>query len=194
MLKIKNKAPEYSDSAIARVKLQMHQFSGDDCWIWPLSKTKAGYGQLTYRSSGKTYLAYAHRASFYISTGINPDGLHVCHKCDNPSCFNPSHLFLGTAQDNADDRVKKGRGNKGKKLPLGDRHWTKNRREEVRGSNNATAKLDENKVLEILNSPLKNVRMAEKYLVSEAVICSVRKGRTWKHVTQAWLQAHPHSH
>ena len=73
----------------------------DGCWRWLASKNKGGYGQL----SG--YIA--HRVSYTIHYGAIPKGMIVCHKCDNPECTNPEHLFVGTYKDNWDDAISKGR-------------------------------------------------------------------------------------
>ena len=73
----------------------------DDCWIWFGPRIKYGYG----RRNGKLI----HRLFWTIYNGVIPDKLFVCHHCDNPSCVNPSHLFLGTNQDNVNDKMKKGR-------------------------------------------------------------------------------------
>lgn len=78
------------------------------CWNWTGYKTELGYGRL--RLNNKKTLA--HRASYEIFVGKIPDKKLVCHKCDNPSCLNPDHLFLGTNNDNVQDRVKKGRTSK----------------------------------------------------------------------------------
>jgi len=161
------------------------------CWEWPMSRTAAGYGQLSYRADGKSYIAYAHRAAFVVAGGLLPEGHHVCHICDNPGCFNPAHLFAGTPADNLADMARKGRSNAGKKQPIGDRHWSKVRRDEVRGSANGNSKLTEADVLLILKSPERNVRLAEKFGVTDALISAIRKGRVWPHVTKAYLQAHP---
>lgn len=74
------------------------------CWEWLGSKIN-GYGQFYYE--GKNYRA--HRLSYKIFIGPTPDDLFVCHKCDNPGCVNPKHLFLGTNSDNQKDCVAKGR-------------------------------------------------------------------------------------
>lgn len=74
------------------------------CWLWTAALGSDGYGQYgEYR---------AHRMAWYLTHGTIPDGLHVLHKCDNPPCVNPSHLFMGTHANNMLDRSVKGRANR----------------------------------------------------------------------------------
>ena len=77
----------------------------DQCWHWVAYKRPDGYGQ--FYLDGKTVTA--HRTAWQLTSGRIPNGLCVCHKCDNPSCVNPGHLFLGTMTDNIRDRDAKGR-------------------------------------------------------------------------------------
>lgn len=78
------------------------------CWLWQGQTMPVGYGR--YRPIGAPQKVLAHRHAYTLAVGVIPDGLLVCHKCDNPSCINPDHLYCGTPQDNMNDKVRRGRG------------------------------------------------------------------------------------
>lgn len=87
----------------------------EECWIWSASKQPSGYGQFGCERSligieqpGYT-MTGAHKVAWILTNGAIPGGLYVLHKCDNPPCCNPNHLFLGTQIDNMQDCLKKGR-------------------------------------------------------------------------------------
>jgi len=81
-----------------------------DCWLWNGAKTPNGYGQ--FRLAGRFgRLVLAHRFSYETKFGPIPEGLWALHKCDNPPCVNPDHLFIGDRSDNMRDCAKKGRLN-----------------------------------------------------------------------------------
>lgn len=90
-----------------------------DCWPFTGNRMPRGYGRIVVgsRSQGNRRTLLAHRAAWELTNGPIPDGMAICHKCDNPSCCNPSHLFLGTHLDNMRDASQKNRmpGNPGKK-------------------------------------------------------------------------------
>lgn len=134
------------------------------CWIWTGSTDGHGYGSI--RRNG--VLHKAHRVSYVFAHGSIDENLNVLHKCDNPSCVNPCHLFLGTQKENVQDMVKKGRNKYG----------------DLRGENGSGAILNQKQVDEIRQLLAKgNVTqrfLAEEYGVSYSAISDLSRGRTWK--------------
>ena len=134
----------------------------EGCWGWNRVTFSKGYGKI---NTGKRKILLAHRASWLIHNGKIPDGLWVLHKCDNPVCSNPDHLFLGTAKDNSIDCAKK------------------NRKNISYGTDRKHTKLNEEKVAKIklyLEEKLSFSKIASLFNVSVGCIQQIKEGRTWK--------------
>ena len=91
-----------------RFESKVEQIPFMDCHVWIAATNKFGYGKL---SDGKNGWIFAHRFSYELKNGEIPDGKYVLHKCDNPCCVNPEHLYLGDYKQNAQDREQRNRGN-----------------------------------------------------------------------------------
>ena len=140
------------------------------CWEWVGCKRR-GYGHtiIGSRKDGTRKTISAHRLSYLIFHGEIPAGMEVCHKCDNPSCINPDHLFAGTRQDNVDDRERKGRNNP----PKVEKH--------------AKAKLTEKDVLDIRNKRAAGKsfgKLAKEYGVCKKTIQDAVSGKHWSYLPQ----------
>lgn len=133
----------------------------DTCWNWRGS-TNNGRGMININGVPK----FSSRVSWELSFGKILDGLCVCHKCDNPLCVRPDHLFLGTHKDNMRDAIKKGRF---KYPPI------------MKGEENPTAKLNWNIVREIRANKKDTLSaMAKKYNVCIATIGNIKNYKVWK--------------
>jgi len=142
----------------------------DACWPWTGGKADgAAYGGF-YVS--KTRRIRAHRAAWIIANSAAiPDGVLVCHRCDNPPCCNPAHLFLGTIQDNNADRVAKGRT-----VAVSRRSPASKYR---RGADHSCAKLTPEQVAAIRQDPRSHTETAKDYGVSLSTISRIRRGDRW---------------
>ena len=131
------------------------------CWQWLGYTAPNGYGDVTFKSRKWK----VHRVSYHLCCGAIPVGMFVCHKCDNPSCVNPNHLFLGTCADNLADMVAKGRSR------VGIRHHN--------------AKVTPRQIAEIRAAPqvVGIVRdLAIKFGLSHQQISKIRSHTRWKHL------------
>lgn len=152
----------------------------DSCWIWiGAPKNASGYG--VFYLDGKSI--GAHRASYEHFVEKVPDSLWVLHRCDNPPCVRPDHLFVGSARDNTQDMVAKGRHYKG------DLHWTKLHPEWIsaaRGEKSGTAKLTEKLVVRMRQEYAAGTvtldDLAKSYSMSLVAVYKVIHGQTWAHV------------
>ena len=98
----------YQISNFELLKQMLEQIPDDDsCLVWPRGYNRQGYGQLQNWDKKREYLV--HRQAWIETNGLIPDGLFVCHRCDNPPCFRPDHLFLGDQTANMRDCANKGR-------------------------------------------------------------------------------------
>lgn len=136
----------------------------EGCWNWKRDINAKRYVKAYYLGHN----IGAHRASWILHKGQIPEGMYVLHKCDNPRCTNPEHLFLGTPLDNMQDKTRKGRS------------------KYLRGSEKCEAKLDEKKIKKIRNLLKLGVtatRIAKDFNVCRQTISDIKRGKTWKHVT-----------
>lgn len=132
-----------------------------DCWSWSGKKDGMGYGVLRY----KPKIWRAHRFSYNQFVNPIPEGLFVCHKCDQPLCTNPKHLFLGTSNENFEDCRKKMR--------------------HVMGSRCHNAKITEVEALNIkllLHNGCKTIHVSNKLSVAYNIVSNIKYGKTWKHI------------
>lgn len=136
----------------------------DSCWNWKASCYHNGYGAFTIKRRSQK----AHRVSWMIHFGEIPKGLNVLHRCDNPSCVNPNHLFLGTCDDNNKDRARKGRS----AININP----------VYGENNGNSKLTNSQIYFIRSSNNTDSELARLLNVSPSTIDRIRKGQTWTNV------------
>lgn len=141
------------------------QPDANGCHPWAGFVGPSGYGILRL-GGGENKAVRAHRAAFLLFVGQIPDGLEICHKCDNPLCVNPDHLFLGTRADNHADMMAKDRG--------------------PRGERAGAAKLTDAKVLEIrrryATTDITQRQLADEFGVSRPTIGFLISRKTWKHL------------
>lgn len=131
-----------------------------NCWVWMFARTRKGYGRYFHNKR-------AHRGAWEAVNGPIPEGMFVCHKCDNPPCCNPEHLFLGNHEDNVQDKVSKGR------------------QAFQRGTLNGRSVLSEHDVsiIKLLSGlGVRKHLLATLYDVSEGAVSDIRGQRCWAHV------------
>jgi hypothetical protein len=148
-------------------KENLHEFYSLEeetgCWLWNRARNQRGYGLKKFKEK----ITAAPRIVYELVNGPFARHLVICHKCDNPPCINPGHLFAGTQKENCQDAVAKGRT----------AHNT--------GPNSGTAKLTRRNVLEIRSmwaAGYSVISLAKRYDVAVSTIWSIFKGKTWRHV------------
>lgn len=147
-----------------RFNEQYERDSESGCWIWTGTRHEHGYGQIGV--DGKTI--GAHRYSYKLHNGEIPDGAFICHKCHNPPCVNPDHLYAGDAETNAQDAVDNG-------------DWPR-----LTGEKSPGSKLNRETVIEIRNVYREGnstvSELADSYDVSTGTISRAINGKAWAHV------------
>lgn len=142
----------------------------DTCWVWHGAlKNKYGHGVIGAgggRADGR--LIAAHRLSYLINKGCIADGLHVLHKCDNPNCCNPKHLYLGTHQNNMQDARERGQLGKGRNSG------------EANGSN---CRLTEAQALAIKHDKRRAKLVAVDFGISAKHVYAIWGGHKWAHLS-----------
>jgi hypothetical protein len=138
-------------------------YSPDGCWLWIGQISKSKYpSQVRPKIKIGQVPEIASRFSYRHYKGEIPAGLCVLHKCDNPICVNPGHLFLGTQKENTHDMMSKGR------KPIGNKHYK--------------AILTNEAVIDIKASNEKPAVLARKYGIDTRHVCSIKSGRIWRHI------------
>jgi len=156
--------PPLTVKDIARFRAKIEHRGAGDCWEWQACRNPQGYGLFDIRH--KSFLA--HRVAWVIAHDVIPDGIFILHRCDNPPCVNPAHLWLGTHADNKRDSVDKGRHG-----------W-------ACGAANGRAKLRETDVRLIRRlyrrGHWSQFPLARVYGVSHCTISEIVNGKTWRSI------------
>jgi len=160
-LRFNGRLEEHGSEWASRFWSKVRLDSRSRCWLWTAAVTKGGYGKFSVRRS--TW-AFAHRVSWSLARGPVKKGLFVCHKCDNPSCVRPTHLFLGTQRDNLRDMSAKGRSSApARKLSDGEVRLIR-------------------RLITATRPKVNRDDLAHLYSVDRRTIDRIARGDTWRHV------------
>lgn len=184
--------PQLDTEAAASVSARIKRHTAPDpncgCLLWTAQTFGIGYGRI--KILGRSYAA--HRVTWELSHGPIPAGMLVCHRCDTPACVRPDHLFLGTAKDNTQDMLEKGRHQHGDQhysrrrpelLARGDRNGSRVHPERVPrafGEKNHAAKLSDEQVARIrvrITSGEKQSALAAEFGVHKSLVSLIASGK-----------------
>lgn len=193
MPKPHRKLPILSQQDVDRLWSKIERRGPGECWPWLKGFYRQGYGRFSLHSRDYG----AHRVMYAVAAGRDPGPLDVLHRCDNPPCCNPEHLFEGTHGDNMQDMNRKGRRQcaKGEKhgsrthpesRARGNKHWARRLPERVRrGERCGRSKLTPTKVklvLQLRAQGWTQWAIAHHVGVSQAEISKIDRGQDWKHI------------
>ncbi len=166
--------PKQSYEAFSK---KLNKSAGENgCWPWIGAVNRRGYGVTSINHR----LVTTHRLAYFYEHGSFPDGLCVCHRCDNPPCCNPAHLFIGTTQDNTADMVRK------KRQSSGEKHSKAIMPGRYRGIAHYAAKMTEAEVLNVRR--LFDVENLSPRSISKTLnlpwrrVQKIAYRQTWKHI------------
>lgn len=154
------------ESAITRINKYTNKKSVEECWEWISTINDNGYAKISIGGRQGLY-ARTSRVVYYLYYGNYNEELIICHKCDNPSCVNPNHLFLGNHKDNTDDMYKK---NRQSEPPV------------YKGEDHGNSKLTDQEVISIYNSSDTVKNIAIQYNICTLTVYRIKKGEGWKHL------------
>jgi hypothetical protein len=138
------------------------EIKSNGCWIYKKGKDLDGYGVISIKNKTDK----AHQVAYLTFVGQIMKGMHVCHKCDNPSCINPVHLFLGTGRENMHDKIKKGR-------------------DRVKGEESVISKLTDDQVRSLRQDFINGIKYAQlgpKYNITPEQASNIVRRKVWKHL------------
>lgn len=146
----------YLEMAKVRIERHISPEPNSGCWLWTGHAAQSGHGIIIFKGKKRG----AHRVSWIAHNGQVNDDAFICHKCDVPSCVNPSHLYVGNAKTNSRDMVERGQS------PCGERGG----RAKITWAQASAIRKDSRHLKEI----------AKDYPITPTAISYIKNGKTWK--------------